>query len=42
MDQRESLESLRLEIDMLKGSKEGRVLLLGKGEYFQARIDKED
>jgi len=33
---------MRLEIDMLKGSKEGRQLLVEKVEYFQDRIYREE
>jgi hypothetical protein len=34
MNQRESAESLKLEIDMLRNSEEGKGLLLEKLEYY--------
>ena len=42
LNQKESLEALKLEIDMLRGSREGKQLLLEKVEYFQDRIFKEE
>lgn len=42
INQREGLEALKLEIDMLRNSDEGKGLLLEKLEYFEERIKMEE
>lgn len=42
LNQREGLQALKLEIDMLRNSDEGKGLLLEKLEYFEERIKMEE